>query len=76
MRFTIGHQFVRLARAIQSRRAFKSREIASNGHLCTAAKPKRVRFMEILGVMLEKACLKKTLLSTLFCEEKRGFADP
>jgi hypothetical protein len=35
--------------------------------------------IEILGAMLEEACLKKRsffqLISALFCEVKRGFVD-
>jgi hypothetical protein len=39
-----------------------------------------VKNIEILGAMLEEACLKKgrtffQLISTLFCEVKRGFVD-
>jgi hypothetical protein len=37
--------------------------------------------IEILGAMIEEACLKKgekkfQLISTLFCKEKRGFVGP
>jgi hypothetical protein len=41
----------------------------------------RGKTIEILGAMQEEACLKKRekfiqLISTLFCEVKRGFVDP